>query len=65
MDFQEEADPQLDHQEGEDQDITMAETEEQTSWWETLQRYSREYEQKLSLSLLFGGSVAVMPPRYN
>ena len=39
---------------------------DQTSWWETLQKYSKEYERKLSLSLLFGGSTqaltAKIPP---
>ena len=45
---------------------TTTEDEDQTSWWETLQKYSREYERKLSLSLLFGGSTqaltAKIPP---
>ena len=46
-----------DHQEEEyrtEEATTMAD-EDQTSWWETLQKYSEEYERKLSLSLLFGG----------
>ena len=49
-----------DHQEEDNQGeattttITM-EDEDQTNWWETLQKYSKEYERKLSLSLLFGG----------
>ena len=34
---------------------TTTTEEDQISWWETLQRYSKEYKQKLSLSLLFGG----------
>ena len=38
---------------------TMAE-EDRTSWWETLQKYSKEYERKLSLSLLFGGSTQAL-----
>ena len=47
---------------GEDMDILPEETmiEEGTSWWETLQKYSEEYEQKLSLSLLFGGSTQAL-----
>ena len=46
-----------DHQ-GEDnqeETTTTTEDEDQINWWETLQRYSEEYERKLSLSLLFGG----------
>ena len=39
--------------------ITM-EDEDQISWWETLQKYSKEYERKLSLSLLFGGSMQAL-----
>ena len=39
---------------------TTTEDEDRTSWWETLQKYSKEYEQKLSLSLLFGGSMQVL-----
>ena len=50
-----------DHQEEDHQEeattttTTTMEDEDQTNWWETLQKYSEEYEQKLSLSLLFGG----------
>ena len=43
-----------DHQE-EATTITITEDEDQINWWETLQKYSEEYERKLSLSLLFGG----------
>ena len=46
-----------DHQ-GEDYPMEEAPTmegEDQISWWETLRKYSKEYERKLSLSLLFGG----------
>ena len=57
-----------DHQE-EDypmEEATTTEDEDPISWWETLQKYSREYERKLSLSLLFGGStqalIAKIPP---
>ena len=39
---------------------TTTEDEDQTSWWETLQKYSKEHEQKLSLSLLFGGSTQAL-----
>ena len=42
---------------------TTMEDEDQTSWWETLQKYSKEYERKLSLSLLFGGSTQVLTMR--
>ena len=50
-----------DHQEEPwEEETIMAEIEDQTSWWETLQKYSREYEQKLSLSLLFGGSMQAL-----
>ena len=47
-----------DHQEEEYlmEEATTMEDEDRTSWWETLQKYSKEYERKLSLSLLFGGS---------
>src|ERR1700735_1471889 len=51
-----------DHQE-EDypmEEVTTMEDEDQISWWETLQKYSREYERKLSLSLLFGGSTQAL-----
>ena len=49
-----------DHQEEDNQEeaittTTTTEEEDQISWWETLQKYSKEYERKLSLSLLFGG----------
>ena len=57
-DFQAEGHLQ-DHQE-EDPDINMAEPEHQTNWRETHLRYSREYERKLSLSLLFGGSTQAL-----
>ena len=52
-----------DHQEVEErpeEDTTMEGTEDRISWWETLQKYSREYERKLSLSLLFGGSMQAL-----
>ena len=51
-----------DHQEEEyrmEETTTMAD-EDRTSWWETLQKYSKEYERKLSLSLLFGGSTQAL-----
>ena len=51
-----------DHQE-EDypmEEATTTEDEDQISWWETLQKYSKEYERKLSLSLLFGGSTQAL-----
>ena len=57
-DFQEEGHLQ-DCQE-EDPDISMAEPEHQTSWWETHLKYSQEYKRKLSLSLLFGGSTQAL-----
>ena len=50
-----------DHQEEDNQEeattttTTTMEDVGQINWWETLQKYSEEYEQKLSLSLLFGG----------
>ena len=47
-----------DHQEEDNQGeatTTITIEEDQKNWWETLQRYSEEYERKLSLSLLFGG----------
>ena len=45
-----------DHQEEEcpREEETTTEDEDWTNWWETLQRYSKEYERKLSLSLPFG-----------
>ena len=58
-DHQEEDHQEEDHQE-ETTTTTTTEDEDQTSWWETLQRYSKEYERKLSLSLLFGGSMQVL-----
>ena len=45
-----------DHQE----EAITTEDEDPTSWWETLQKYSEEYERKLSLSLLFGGSMQAL-----
>ena len=48
-----------DHQE-EATTTTTTEDEDRTSWWETLQKYSKEYERKLSLSLLFGGSTQAL-----
>ena len=42
------------------EEATITEDEDRTSWWETLQKYSKEYEQKLSLSLLFGGSMQAL-----
>ena len=57
-DFQEEG--HLQDRQEEDPDISMAELEHQTSWWETHLKYSREYERKLSLSLLFGGSTQAL-----
>ena len=41
-------------------EATIMEGEDQISWWETLQKYSKEYERKLSLSLLFGGSTQAL-----
>ena len=61
-DHQEEDHQEEDHQE-EDypmEEATITEDEDQTNWWETLQRYSEEYERKLSLSLLFGGSTQAL-----
>ena len=58
VDFLAEDHPQ-DHQ-GEDMDNNMVVPEEETSRWETHLRYSREYERKLSLSLLFGGSMQAL-----
>ena len=55
-----------DHQEEDIQEeattttTTTTTEEDQISWWETLQKYSKEYERKLSLSLLFGGSTQVL-----
>ena len=51
-----------DHREEEyrTEEATTTADEDQTSWWETLQRYSKEYERKLSLSLLFGGSTQAL-----
>ena len=52
-----------DHQEEDYQEevtTTIMEDEDQTNWWETLQKYSEEYERKLSLSLLFGGSTQAL-----
>ena len=50
-----------DHQEEDNQgEATTTEDEDQISWWETLRKYSKEYERKLSLSLLFGGSTQVL-----
>ena len=43
-----------DHQEEATTTITT-EDEDQISWWETLQKYSREYERKLSPFSPFGG----------
>ena len=42
------------------EEATITEDEDQISWWETLQKYSKEYERKLSLSLLFGGSTQAL-----
>ena len=39
---------------------TITTEEDQTSWWEILRKYSEEYERKLSLSLLFGGSTQAL-----
>ena len=51
-----------DHQEEEypKEEETITEDEDRTNWWETLQKYSKEYERKLSLSLLFGGSTQAL-----
>ena len=57
-----------DHQEAEDRqevedypmEEAITEIEDQISWWETLRKYSKEYERKLSLSLLFGGSMQAL-----
>ena len=50
------------HQEEEypKEEETITEDEDRTNWWETLQKYSKEYERKLSLSLLFGGSTQAL-----
>ena len=48
----EEEDPQ--------EEATIMEIEDQTSWWETLRKYSKEYERKLSRSLPFGGSTQAL-----
>ena len=45
------------------EEATITEDEDQTNWWETLQKYSKEYERKLSLSLLFGGSTQALTAR--
>src|ERR1700733_6572514 len=60
--MEEEDHQEEDHQEEEypREEETTTEDEDQTSWWETLQRYSKEYERKLSLSLLFGGSTQAL-----
>src|ERR1700735_2795595 len=62
-----EAEVEEDHQEEDHQEedypmeeATTMEDEDQISWWETLQKYSKEYERKLSLSLLFGGSTQAL-----
>src|ERR1700735_5433429 len=57
-----EAHQEEDHQEEEytREEETTTEDEDRTSWWETLQKYSKEYERKLSLSLLFGGSTQAL-----
>ena len=56
-----------DHQEEDNQEeattTTTTEDEDQISWWETLQKYSEEYERKLSLSLLFGGFMQALTAR--
>ena len=64
-DHQEEDHQEEDHQEEEclTEEATATEDEDPTSWWETLQKYSKEYEQKLSLSLLFGGSTQALTAR--
>ena len=52
-----------DHQEEDTQEeeaTTTTMEEDQISWWETLRKYSEEYERKLSLSLLFGGSTQAL-----
>ena len=49
-----------DHQEEATTTTTTTEDEDQISWWETLQKYSEEYERKLSLSSLFGGSTQAL-----
>ena len=51
-----------DHQEEEYpmEEATTMKDDDQISWWETLQKYSKEYERKLSLSLLFGGSTQAL-----
>ena len=61
-DHQEEDHQEEDHQEEEypREEETTTEDEDQTNWWETLQKYSKEYERKLSLSLPFGGSMRAL-----
>ena len=52
-----------DHQVEDNQEeatTTITTEEDRISWWETLQKYSEEYERKLSLSLLFGGSTQAL-----
>ena len=60
--MEEEDHQEEDHQEEEylTEEATTMEDEDRTSWWETLQKYSTEYERKLSLSLLFGGSTQAL-----
>ena len=51
-----------DHQEEDTQEEATTTTTEgdRISWWEILQKYSKEHERKLSLSLLFGGSTQAL-----
>ena len=60
--MEEEDHQEEDHQEEDRQEevTTTTEDEDRTSWWETLRKYSEEYERKLSLSLLFGGSMQAL-----
>ena len=67
--MEEEDHQEEDHREEDSQGeaiTTITSDEDRTNWWGTLQRYSKEYERKLSLSLPFGGSTqaltAKIPP---
>src|SRR3984885_5112779 len=61
-----EEDNQVEDNQEEATTTTTTTEEDRISWWETLRKYSEEYERKLSLSLLFGGSTqaltAKIPP---
>ena len=63
--MEEEDHQEEDHQEEDNQEEATTTTmeEDQINWWETLQKYSEEYERKLSLSLLFGGYTQALTAR--